>query len=80
MGAKYVPIFESMYEATRGMTNEEVGELTRALCEYGFHGEYPDFPPGSMKDVIFKLLRPNVDATIRRSEVNRLNRQGKTKK
>lgn len=71
--AKYVPIYESVWIALKGMTEEERLRAYDSLCEYAFEGLVPDFSDQPLLSLFWELTRPNIDAALRRSEVNRRN-------
>ena len=73
--AKYCPVFESFWMALRNFSDAQRLRAFEAMCRYTFDGEVPDLSDDPMLATFWELARPNMDATIRRSETNRANAQ-----
>ncbi|MBR5792391.1 MAG: hypothetical protein IKY34_04725 [Ruminiclostridium sp.] len=58
----------SYYDALRPLPDEERLALFDAILDYVFQGKEPDLPP--LLNCCFSLLRPNVDASVKRYQVN----------
>ena len=58
----------SYYDALRPLPDEERLALFDAILDYAFQGKEPDLPP--LLNCCFSLLRPNVDASVRRYQAN----------
>lgn len=71
--AKYVPLFESFWQALQALSEEERLLAYDSMCRYAFEGEYPDFTDRPMLAMFWELARPNIDAALKRSEINREN-------
>ena len=71
MAAKYVPFFESFWLGTRGMDGERRLRIYDAVLSFGFTGEVPDLNDDEALAVAFELMRPNIEAVIRKCEQNR---------
>ena len=71
MAAKYVPFFESFYNATKDLSDERRLRIYDSLLAYGFHGEFPELSDDEALDMAFKRMLPNVDATLKRCESNK---------
>ena len=73
--ARYCPVLESFWVA---LSNEIYSDAQRyrmyeSMFRYTFAGEFPDFSDDPMLGVVWELIRPNIDATVKRSEANRRN-------
>ncbi len=67
MAVKYVPIFESFYEVASGLDDERRLKLYDAVMEYGFYATWPtDIDDDEVLKVAFKLIKPNIDASVKR--------------
>lgn len=60
--------YNSFYSAIMKLPEEEQLDFFRGLCRYAFFGEFPDVTPGSMSDLAYTSILPNVEASIRRRE------------
>ena len=58
----------SYYDAQRPLPDEERLPLFDAILDYVFQGKEPDLPP--LLNCCFSLLRPNIDASIKRYQAN----------
>lgn len=64
--------YGNYYEAiTQGLSEGEQGEVYKAIMDYAFASKTPDLTgPAAMA---FKLIRPTIDASIKRREASRAN-------
>ena len=58
----------SYYDALRPLPDEERLALFDAILDYVFQGKEPNLPP--LLNCCFSLLRPNVDASVKRYQAN----------
>lgn len=64
MARKYIPAFYNWLEGLSSCTDDEMGQLFRALLFYGRDGVTPSFPSGSRLELVWGLLRSQVDAAV----------------
>lgn len=60
--------YSSFYAAIKKLPENEQLAFYEGLCRYAFFGEYPNVEPGTMSDLAYTSIIPNVDASIRRRE------------
>ena len=60
--------FRSYYEAISKLPENERLAFYNGLCEYAFNDVYPEYPAGSMSDLAYTSILPNVDASIQRAK------------
>lgn len=60
--------YNSFYAAIKKLPDEEQLAFYDGLCRYAFFNEYPDVKPGTMSDLAYTSILPNVEASIRRHE------------
>lgn len=65
----YVPIYQSFYEVALSLDDDRRLKLYDAVMEYGFLGTFPDFDDEALS-IAFKLIRPNLDTSIKRQRQN----------
>lgn len=59
---KYIPFFESYYEAAQELSKADRLKLYDAIITYGFTGEEQELP--KMPSICWKLIKPNLDKSI----------------
>lgn len=63
--------YRSFYEAIKCLTPEESAESIKALCEYALNGNEVNL--SGVPKAIFTLIKPQIDANIRRREQGKEN-------
>lgn len=63
--------FVSYYAAIKKLPKDEQFDFFIGICEYAFEGKYPKCEPGTMSDLAYTSILPNVEASIKRSENGR---------
>ena len=58
---KYVCAYFSWLESLKKCTDEQFGKLIRAALRYARDGTEPDFPEGSPEELIWGLMRSQLD-------------------
>ena len=76
MARKFIPAYYDWLESLSACTDEELGQLLRAMLSYGRDGVNPSFPDGSRLELIWGLLRSQVDVAI--ATYNRRSTSGKS--
>jgi hypothetical protein len=59
-------IYRSFFEAINSLSSEEQSKVWRAICEYGMN--YKETELSGISETIFNLIRPQLDANLRRYE------------
>lgn len=60
---KYIPFFESYYEAAQELSKADRLKLYDAIITYGFTGEEPELP--KMPSICWKLIKPRIDGEVK---------------
>lgn len=63
--------FESFYDALCDFGDDDRLQLYDALMEFAFNGVEPEFT--GFKATVWKLIRPNVEKSVKRSQTNSAN-------
>lgn len=69
--------FASFYEAIKELAPEDQLAVYDAICRYGLMGEEPEC--GGIVKAVFKLVKPNMDANMKKREAGRRGGEAKTK-
>ena len=64
MARKFIPAYYDWLESLSACTDAEMGLLLRAMLSYGRDGVTPSFPSGSRLELVWGLLRSQVDGSI----------------
>lgn len=62
--------FASYYEALQYLSNEDSGQMFKAICEYALNGQEPDLYDPILKGY-WTLIKPTLDISIKRSKAGR---------
>lgn len=64
MARRFIPAYFDWLESLSACTDAELGQLLRAMLSYGRDGANPSFPAGSRLELVWGLLRSQVDVSI----------------
>lgn len=63
-----VTVFSSYVDVAHGLsTYEEKGRFLEGILDYAFYGIEPDFADHPVISAVFTAIRPNIDASVKRS-------------